>query len=512
MLRPATPSGPSLRQAVKADLTRLIAENPKAAYRALKMRELELSQLAFTRHFFQLREGAGFKTGLHHACVADALDKVMAGEISRLIINIPPGYTKTQMAVIDFVARGLAINPKARFIHASYSGDLVNENSVQIRDTISSADYQSLWDVRLRPDAKAKGLWKTMQGGGILAKPAGGPITGFRAGRMEPGFTGALIIDDPIKPDDALSLTKRQAINDRWHSTFRSRLAREDIPVIVIMQRLHVDDFSGMLLAGGSGEQWHHLILPIEIDPASPYPDAFSHGIALPHALPAGPLWPARHGPGDIDKLKADRFTFAGQYMQQPVIEGGAMIRAEWLGPYTDPPDLSYRKIFADTAQKAGERHDYSVFQCWGKARFGPNIYLIDQVRGRWEEPELIQVAKTFWDKHANSPEPIVKVGPVRSFAIEDKVSGTALIQHLKRAGAPVEPVSRGRDKITRCRDVTAHMACGYVHVPKFKRWYTDYEAELLAFPEGAFDDQVDPTLDAVMDMCGGGLSLTDLY
>ena len=188
------------------------------------------------------------------------------------------------------------------------------------------------------------------------------------------------------------------------------------------------------------------------------------------------------------------------------------MIRSGWLMDYADLPDLEYRKIFADTAQKAGEQHDYSVFQCWGKARFGPNIYLMDQVRGRWEEPELIQVAKTFWDKHANSPEPIVKVGPVRSFAIEDKVSGTALIQHLRRMGAPVEPVSRGRDKITRCRDVTAHMACGYVHVPKSAAWYADYETELLAFPGGAFDDQVDPTLDAVMDMCGSGLSLTDLY
>ncbi len=125
----------------------------------------------------------------------------MGGEITRLIINIPPGFTKTQMCVVDFVARGLAINPRARFIHASYSEALVQENSLAIRDTVTSEDYQALWPLELRKDAKAKGLWKTREGGGILARPSGGSITGFRAGRMEPGFSGALIIDDPLKPD-----------------------------------------------------------------------------------------------------------------------------------------------------------------------------------------------------------------------------------------------------------------------------------------------------------------------
>ena len=493
-------------------LFRLISQNPSTAYRALRRRELIKSQLAFTRHFFRVREGQAFIVGPHHTVIANVLDAVIAGEISRLIINVPPGYTKTQMAVVDFVARGLAINPAARFIHASYASELVEANSRLIRDTVESADYQVLWEVGLRPDSRAKSLWKTQQGGGLLARPSGGPITGFRAGTMAPGFTGALIIDDPIKPDDAGSARRRAAINKRWHSTFRSRLAREDIPVIVIMQRLHMEDFSGMLLTGGSGEIWDHLILPIHIDQSRVYPARFTHGRPVTHELPGGPLWPHRHSEAAITQLAAERYTFAAQYMQDPVIDGGAMIKADWLTDYKDPPDFSYRMIFADTAQKAGERHDYSVFQCWGKARTGENIYLIDQVRGRWEEPELIQIAKTFWNKHADCSEPIVKVGPLRSFAIEDKVSGTALIQHLRRAGAPVIPLGRGRDKITRCRDVTAYMACGYVHVPKWASWYNEYEAELLAFPGGAFDDQVDPTLDAVMEMCGGGLTLTDLY
>ncbi len=229
------PLGPSLEQR----LQQIIETDKTAVLKTLDRLAFEQSQLEFTRRFFEVREGAPFKLGAHHAVIAKALDDVFAGKITRLLINIPPGYTKTQMCVVDFVARGLALNPKARFIHASYAESLVGHNSMAIKDTVQSPVFQTFWNVSLRPDAKAKGLWKTQQGGGILARPSGGSITGFRAGRMEPGFTGALIIDDPLKPDDAEQFNSRAKVNRRWDTTFKSRLAREDIPVIVIMQRLH---------------------------------------------------------------------------------------------------------------------------------------------------------------------------------------------------------------------------------------------------------------------------------
>ncbi|MGI9463533.1 MAG: hypothetical protein ACR2OM_06315, partial [Aestuariivirgaceae bacterium] len=233
----------------------------------------ETSHLYFTRLFFKEREGSHFRLGRHHRVMARAIEDVIAGDISRLIINVPPGYTKTEMAVISLVARGLALNPKARFIHASYSDRLVQDNSGRIKDCINLEAYQAMWPRRFRADARAKGLWKTAEGGGLLAAAAGGSITGFRAGTMDRGFTGALIIDDPVKPDDARSVSARARVNDRYHTTFRSRLAREDTPIIVIMQRLHVDDFCGFLLKGGAGEVWHHLMLPVEIDTGAGYPD-----------------------------------------------------------------------------------------------------------------------------------------------------------------------------------------------------------------------------------------------
>ena len=504
------PYGPSLEKLPIPPLEKLLPANQTKFLKTLDRLACEQSHLEFTKTFFDVREGAPFKIGAHHAVIANTLDRVFAGEITRLIINIPPGYTKTQMCVIDVIARGLAINPKARFIHASYAQSLVEDNSLAIRDTVQSRAFQSLWPLQLRPDAKAKGLWKTRQGGGILARSAGGPITGFRAGRMEPGFTGALIIDDPHKPDDAERALARSKVNRRWDTTFKSRLAREDIPVIVVMQRLHKDDFSGFLLGGGSGDVWHHLCLPVLIDPKTRRRPR-THGKQIKHDLPKGPLWPDKHSRAEIEKLKRDRFTFAAQYMQKPIIRGGSMFKSHWLHDYKKLPDLEYRKIFVDTAQKTGEEHDYSVFQCWGKEHGAPNIYLLDQLRGRWEEPDLIKMARSFWAEH-QTRGPDIRLGRLRAMAIEDKVSGTSLIQHLRRDGIPVEAVQRTRDKIIRARNATPSMDSGHVHVPKSEPWYADYEAELLAFPKGTHDDQVDPTIDAIVQMCGTGKSVFDLY
>lgn len=225
--------------------------------------------------------------------MCNALDRVYSGEIRRLIVNVPPGYSKTELAVVNFMARGFAINPGARFIHASYAQALALDNSSKARDVIALEGYQRHWPVTLKADTAAKGLWRTTDGGHVRAAASGEPITGFRAGRMlddgEPWrFTGALIIDDPIKPDDVSSDATRKFINARWQNTFKSRLADESVPVIVIMQRLHVGDFVAHLLET-SGEEWHVLKLPVwidgECDPVHP------KAIMIPHGLPAGPLW-----------------------------------------------------------------------------------------------------------------------------------------------------------------------------------------------------------------------------
>lgn len=244
----------------------------------------ETDGMLFMRYFFKLRENTKLILNWHHYAIEFILQAVIDGHINRLIINVSPGYTKTEQAVLNFIARGLAINHRAKFIHTSYSGDLVKLNSGTIKDTIESGEFQEIWPMKIRMDTKGKKRWFTEFGGGMMAAPSAGQITGFRAGRMEPGFTGAFINDDPVKPDDAFSDAKRNAINNRFNNTMRSRLAVESVPMINIMQRIHESDLSGFLLRGGSGDKWHHLTLPANITEeflTEKYNPDYTHGMPL---------------------------------------------------------------------------------------------------------------------------------------------------------------------------------------------------------------------------------------
>lgn len=245
---------------------------------------LEQDGMQFMRYFFKLREGNKMIRNWHHYVIEYVLQAVIDGKINRLIINIAPGYTKTEQAVLNFIARGLAINARSKFIHTSYSGELSQENSSKIKETVTSPEFQELWPMKVRVDTKGKKRWFTEHGGGMMAVASGGQITGFRAGRMEPGFTGAFVNDDPLKPDDAYSTPKRNFINNRFNNTMRSRLAVEEVPMINIMQRIHEDDLSGYLLKGGSGDYWHHLVVPTLLDDETlnkPYDKDYTHGIRI---------------------------------------------------------------------------------------------------------------------------------------------------------------------------------------------------------------------------------------
>lgn len=180
-----------------------------------------------------------------------------------------------------------------------------------------------------------------------------------------------------------------------------------------------------------------------------------------------------------------------GNWKVRPV---GGMLDPKWWQYYTAPPALEYRTIYADTAQKTGTQNDYSVIQCWGKSRGGQAV-LLDQIRGKWEAPELLVQARAFWSKHKPGP------APLRAFKVEDKVSGTGLIQTLKREGIPMLAIQRDRDKVTRAYDAAPMIESGNVLLPRDAPWLSDLLAEATTFPNGAHDDQLDPLFDAVADM-----------
>lgn len=440
--------------------------------------------------------------------MADTLWKVITGEITRLIINVPPGYTKTEMAVINFMAQGLAINPKSKFIHATYSADLALENSSKCRDVILSEEFFELFQLSVRQDSKSKKKWYTQQGGGVYAVAAGGAITGFRAGRFEEGFSGAFIFDDPIKPDDAYSKPARKKINNRFMNTFKSRLAVESrTPIIIIMQRLHEEDPAGFLLTGGTGEMWHHLLLPSPIPPGKVkdwYPKEFTHGIPIEYDLPEGPLWKFKHNAAKLKEMEeSDPYTSASQYQQLPSPKDGAIFMDEWWKLWDVlPKDIKYMRIYGDTAQKDREYNDYTVFQAW---IYSPSkgIILFDQVREKLKAPELESTLVDFWNKMV---EACKKLGIKCTICkVEDKSSGSSLIQNIiKKTHIPIVGIQRNRDKVSRAYGVVPQITAGNVWIPMNASWVFDYKDEFRKFSPlmtHLHDDQIDPTMDVIEDI-----------
>lgn len=492
--------------------------------------ECEADHLFFTRYFFKHRTNGRFRVNWHHMVLGDVVTALMKGKLKRVLINVSPGSSKTEEVVINFIARGLALNPWAKFLHLSYSSDLALTNSQTARDLVASDEYQKFWPFGISQDQKAKQRWNVMVGGrmagGVYATALGGQVTGFRAGTMEPGFTGALIVDDPLKPEDAFSESKIEQANRRLLTTVESRLANPDVPIVVIMQRISEKDPSGFIIGGALGTGWTHITIPALIDDAyvntvvperyrslveRDAPDRFSY---WPYKEPVQKLLEMEAGRGtDQGGASISRHVFAAQYQQNPKAMGGNIIRGAWIKRYSVLPKIVYRKVFVDTAQKTKERNDYSVFACWGLGE-DKRLYLLDLIRGKWEAPELEARAVAFWAKHAPKEKvalPWIKnweqaaLGQLREMKVEDKASGTGLIQSIKFKNAmPIKGVERTVDKLTRVMDVVSYIESGLVWIPESAPFTSDFVAEHEGFTADdrhAHDDQVDTTCDAIVDM-----------
>ncbi|MGF6444381.1 phage terminase large subunit [Paraburkholderia youngii] len=476
----------------------------------------EADHLFFSRYFFKHRQGIKFRVNWHHVLIAETVERVIRGELKNVVINVPPGSSKTELVAINLIARGLAKNPRARFLHISYSDDLALLNSETAKEIVASDEFQALWPLTIADDAKSKKRWNvTVDGrkaGGVYAVSLGGQITGFRAGHMSDGWQGAIIIDDPLKVEDAYSKTARTKANRKLISTVKSRKANPDTPIIVIMQRLAEEDPTGFIKAGNVPGDWEFIEIPALIDDAyvERLPGHIRELVDSDERDEHGRFsyWPYKEPLAELLATeKADRYIFSGQYQQRPTPLGGGIIHGAKFGRYEVVPRLRYRKIFADTAQKTEERHDYSVFECWGHG-YDNRIYLLDMIRGKWEAPELKRRAKDFWNKHkafgAGDPDAPV----LRQMVVEDKASGTGLIQEVKtEGGVPIFGIGRDKDKLTRVMDVVSHIEAGNVCIPLNAPWVSDFVTECEAFmPDDTHehDDQIDPMVDAITDMLVG--------
>lgn len=229
-------------------------------------------------------------------------------------------------------------------------------------------------------------------------------------------------------------------------------------------------------------------------------------GIAncVPKTLPRNqPLWAQKQ---DATQLKiieqGDPYTYSSQYQQNPSPVGGGMFKdAYWKYYDILPPDIDLIRIYGDTAQKTSERNDYSVFQAWARSR-SKGIFILDQVRGKWEAPELESKMVDFWNKHKPN---LARPFGASLVKIEDKSSGSSLIQSIKKNYLiPVEPIQRNTDKVLRAMGVVKYFASGWIHLPRDAEWVHDYKEEFRKFTplmSHKHDDQIDPTMDAVEDL-----------
>lgn len=342
-----------------------MAKNADVTYSDLELirRWVESDTLNFTRYCYkQINGGRQFVVGHHHRLICDKLNDVLQGRTRRLIINIAPRYGKTEVAVKNFIAMGLGINPSARFIHLSYSSTLAQDNSMAIKDIINSPGYAGIFSTRIKYGSDTKSKWETTDGGGVYATSTLGQITGFGAGAVdvegEPyRFTGAIVIDDPIKPEDALSDNEREKVNRRFETTIRNRVNSRSTPIIIIMQRLHENDLCGYLQSI-EPDEWEVLSIPcLEID---------SEGKETA-------LWPFKHTVEELHKIEAaNSFVFETQYMQNPKPIEGLMYGT--LRTYSALPlEKGTRKNYTDTADTGA---DFLCSICYYETKTG--MYITD--------------------------------------------------------------------------------------------------------------------------------------
>lgn len=425
-----------------------------------------------------------FVWSFHHDEIANALMRVWAGIDKNLVINIPPRYSKTEMICL-FVAWSYAHNASCEFLHLSYSDDLAVRNSDKIRQIIKSDFYQDVFCVKIDKDNDKKGEWRTVAGGIFKATATGGQVTGFGAGstverdiKDQFVFSGCILIDDPLKPSDAHTV-RREQINDHWDETIKSRRnSPQTTPTICIMQRIHEGDFTAHLLAD---TEENFKVLKME---------------AL--RKDGSALWPLKHTVEQLDAMRnTSLYVFSSQYQQEPTPIGGSIFKSEWWPRIRHEPKVGRVEITADTAQKTKEYNDFSVFQAWGEGieDDAGKIYLLDQVRGKWEAPELKKVAINFINKTKKH------YPGLRAANIEDKSSGTGLIQSLPlETTVPIIAIQRNKDKITRAYDAAPHVQAGQVCLIDGRAYNDMFISECSSFSAEMahlHDDQVDPMMDA---------------
>ena len=431
--------------------------------------------------FFVSQMWPGFISGKHHQIMADAFERVAAGELKRLIINMPPRHTKSEFASYLLPAWFLGMFPQKKIIQTAHTAELAVGFGRKVRNLVSSTPYQKVFQTELSSDSKAAGRWNTSEGGDYFAIGVGGAVTGKGA--------DLLIIDDPHSEQEAKQ--NNPAVYDgvyEWYTSGPRQRLQPGGAIIIVMTRWAKRDLTGRILQAAEdrdGDRWEVIELPAIL------PDE-------------KPLWPQFWSYEELSALRNELplSKWSAQYQQEPTSEEGAIVKRDWWKIWDSdvPPKCEFLIQSWDTAFTKNERSDYSACTTWGvfykdEDKSDAHIILLDAFKKRMEFPELKQCAlESYKDWEPDA------------FIVEAKAAGAPLIYELRQMGIPVSEYSpsRGNDKVVRLNSVSDLFASGKVWAPP-TRWAEEVIEEMASFPNSEHDDLVDSSTQALIRFRKGG-------
>jgi len=451
-------------------------------HRALEA-ALRVDLAAFIQAAFEeVVPGSRFVPNWHIEAIAYHLEQVFTGAIKRLIITVPPRYLKSICASVAFPAWILGHDPTRRIVTVSYGDDLAGKHALDCRRIMESPRYRRLFPAtRLSRSKNTEAEYVTTRGGYRYSASVGGALTG-RGGSL-------IICDDLLKPADALSDARRQAVNDWFDNTLYSRLDNKaEDAIVIVMQRLHLEDLVGHVLEQGG---WVHLKLPAMAE----HDEKIPIGPGRLYERRRGELLhEAREPQAILEQIRKTLgpYTFSAQYQQLPVPVEGSILQWRWFRRYKGayqvrkPGDIIIQSW--DPATTPGENSDYSVCTTWLVR--DQKYFLIDIFRERLDYPDLRRAVYQLIERWR--PNEVV---------IEAMNSGRALFQELRRQAidgrGPLQLMqilsAAPRDsKVTRMAVHTPVIESGKVLLPESAPWLDSLYAEIVQFPHGRYDDQAD--------------------
>ncbi len=434
------------------------------------------------RSFLELNPQTPFLSNWHIELLAAKLEEVRRGTCKRLIINIPPRHLKSHTASIAFPAWLLGHQPAKQILCVSYARDLSEKLARDSRNLMTSPFYEALFDTRISGERDAASEFETNEGGYRLSTSIGGVLTGRGA--------DIIVIDDPLKADDALSETRRRSVNEWYDNTLRSRLNNQQTgAIIIVMQRLHADDLVAHVR---EHEAWEILSFAATAEQDETYAFMTPFGFKRANRQNGEILQPALLTPATLDTQRRAMtdYNFSAQYQQNPQPLSGFIVKREWLKFYSpaEKPERFDQVLQSwDTANKDTELSNFSVCTTWGIK--DQCLFLLDVHRRRMDFPTLKRAVRDLARGHG--------AGIV---LVEERASGISLIQELRAEGFSIvqaAPALDG-DKNMRLRGQTAKIEGGFVLFPREAHWLDTYLLELVTFPNTKNDDQVDSTVYAL--------------